>query len=163
MLEDLSADLQRLEPLAGLWANKVNMCIDYFTTVLEATATDNQGRIGPHCGDRKSPKFGFCSTLHPLYSLGCCRSSFDVVYLINFYLRSSNFQRVLCDPCVFVVTQLTLYFHYPQITQWQTGYTHDPPGRSDVLTPSTRLWNSKRSFCSTCTSPGTAATRSPGC
>ena len=47
MLEDLSADLYGLEPLAVLWANKVNMCIDYFTTVLENTATDNQGRNRP--------------------------------------------------------------------------------------------------------------------
>lgn len=50
----------------------------------------------------------------------------------------------------------------PQITLLLTGSTRGPPGKSAALTPSTRRWNWRRSFCSICISPGTAGTRWPG-
>lgn len=48
-----------------------------------------------------------------------------------------------------------------QTTRRRTGSTPAPPERSGALTLNIRLWSSRRSFSTTCTWPGTGATRWP--
>ncbi|EAW93881.1 hCG39031, isoform CRA_d [Homo sapiens] len=45
------------------------------------------------------------------------------------------------------------------ITQQPTGFMRAPLGKSGAPIQNTRPWNWRKSFCSTCTSPGTAGTR----
>lgn len=50
-----------------------------------------------------------------------------------------------------------------QATRLPTGSMRAPLGRSAAPIRNIRRWNWRKSFCSTCTSPGTAGTRWPDC